>query len=190
MFDASTHPGPAARARRRHCPRHRRGRARVDPTSAIRAYKRWMHPVAALAMDQFDWRTAFRRHPPIAPAEHRNQDRIEIETLAGKPVLDVIAGRHLLDTFEDSVTDQRSEPRAQDIARNSDLRLEFVETAPAKKRLAQDKHRPSLAYHRKRPRNRAIRLADRFPAHPILSGLALPSLLKTNFTQPARCVLL
>ena len=186
MIDASAQLRAAARAGRRNFAHHRHRRASVNRASAMRAYERRMRLVAALAMEQFYRRPTLARHPPVAPSEHRNQDRIEVESLCREPILDVIAGRSIFDTFENSVTDQGSEPRAQDIARDSGTRLEFVETAPAQKSLAQDKHRPSLTHDRKRPRNRAICLADRFPTHLSFLVLSARGPLKSGFDAAFR----
>jgi len=67
------------------------------------------------------------------------------------------AGRCLLvgPPLENAVFHQGSQPRAQDVARDSEPLPEVIEAMCAREDLAHDAERPAFAHHRQRPGNRA-----------------------------------
>src|SRR6202008_2109670 len=100
------------------------------------------------AMDQGHRRPRFVAEPGVAPSHHRDQHGIKLESLPGQPILDAAAVAFAASAVENSVAHEVAQPRAQDVAGDSDALLKLVKAVASEKRLAQYQHRPALADHR------------------------------------------
>src|SRR5581483_4034437 len=139
--------------------------ARAHRLPAIRAYQCWGGLRAASAMHQGKRRPLVAAQPSIPPSQHRDHHRIKVHPLFCQPVFDAGVVAFALGTFEDSVADERPQARGKDVARDSGVALELVETAMSHEGLAQNKHRPPLADNGERARHGTIGLTDRTPSH-------------------------
>src|SRR5258707_7240362 len=165
----------AARVCGRRTPRNHDDLARCEMVSAMRADHIRYGLRAAGAMYQRHRRPRFVAEPGVAPSHHRDEHGIELESLAGQPILDAAAVALAASAIEDSVAHQIAQPLAQDVARDSGSILKLVEAMASEKRLAQYQHRPALADYRQRPRHGAVHILDRIPSHRRLS-LSYPKL--------------
>src|ERR1700691_1549850 len=138
-------------------------RRKVIPAMRTDHVRRGLRP--ASTMYQRHRRPRFVAEPGVAPSHHRDQNRIELESFPGQPILDASAVAFATCAIEDSVAHQVAQSRAQDVTRDAGALLKLIKPVPPHKRLAQYQHRPALADHRQRSRNRAIRVLDRIPSH-------------------------
>ena len=121
--------------------------------------------VSAVPVDQLDRRAGVARHPAVAPARERDDDRVEVAALLGQPVL--VARRRLLvaHPLEDAVRTSfcsRSASRCRVVPRSA---LEVLEAPHAEERVAQDQQRPAVADDGESAGDRARHPADVPPAH-------------------------
>ena len=149
------------RLRRRATPPARRGPYSVYASRAVRRCPHFSQlprsstrPLAALVADQH--RRARRLgEVAVAPVQHRDHHRPQVEALLGQEVL--VAGRALLvgALFEDALLDQQRQPGGEDVAGHAEVLLDLVEAAAAVEDVADHEQGPALAQHLERAGDRA-----------------------------------
>ena len=111
-------------------------------------------PAAALVADQHR-RPVGLGEVAVAPVQHRDHHRPEVEALLGEEVL--VARRALLvgALLEDALVDQQREAGGEDVAGDAEVLLDLVEAAAAVEDVADHEQRPALAEDLEGPGDRA-----------------------------------
>src|SRR4029077_8356516 len=122
------------------------------------------HGVTATTVLQLDGRSGVTRHPAIAPARHRDDDRVEVAALLGEPILEARRPVLVSKPLHHVRVDETLQAIGQPVTREADG-LEVLEPPHAQERVAQDQERPAIADHGQRPRHRAGEVSDVSPAH-------------------------
>jgi protein ImuB len=112
------------------------------------------HRLAVAAVGEDDRRRAVA--PLLAPLPERDYHRQQRLALVGQRIDHLAAVRLVLRALEDSARDQLGETVGQDVARDSEARLELLEMLEAVERAAKDQERPFLTEQLDRVRQRAM----------------------------------
>src|SRR5262249_43999432 len=145
---------------------------RGDALAAFRAGERGHGDLAAAFVDELDRRSGLARHPTIAPARERDDDRIEILALRGEPIFEARGALLVAHALEDAVRDQLPESVGEPMAGHAEVGLEALEASYAEERVAQHEQRPAVTDDGQRARHRARQIADLVPTHrPLISSI-------------------
>src|SRR5436190_6742622 len=97
--------------------------ARVDLLAAVRAGRDHVEGVAAFRVDCLERRAGPAGGVAIAPAQKGKQDRDQVAPLLGEAVLEALGALAVTALLEDSLVDQRAQPRAEDVGGDPQLLL-------------------------------------------------------------------
>jgi hypothetical protein len=110
-------------------------------------------PIASLVADEHRRAVALGQ-VAVAPVQHPDQDRPQVEALLRQEVL--VARRALLvgALFENALVDQQAEPGGEDVAGDAQVLLDLIEAPAAVEDVADHEQGPALAQHLERAGDR------------------------------------
>ena len=116
------------------------------------------HRLPAVAVPQHDLRAGRIERVPVAPLHQRHQDRVQIQALAGQPVLvsRALAGVPVGDLAQQILAHQACEPVAEHLPGHSGAAPHVIEPAHAVEGLAQHEERRALPDDVHRRADRAV----------------------------------
>jgi hypothetical protein len=90
----------------------------------------------AAAVDELDRRPGLARHPAVAPASERDDDRVEVPALFRQGILEARGALLVADAFENSVSHERPQAVGETVTRRAEVSLEVFEATNTEKRVA------------------------------------------------------
>ena len=128
------------------------------------------HVVAANFVPVEHWRPVFVSVMAVAPTDNRHDHRIEFEALVSQPIFASVLRTACRCAIQHAFAYQRRQPVRNDGARYAQALLKIVKTAHTQKAVAQDHQCPTVANHRKAPRNRTGHSRKLIPSHTRLTS--------------------
>jgi hypothetical protein len=96
-------------------------------------------------MHQFDRRACVTCHPAVAPRDHRDEKRVEVNALLRKPILESARPLLVFNPAQDAIAHQLAKPIGQTMRRHAEIVAQGIEPPDSEEGVADNEHRPSIA---------------------------------------------
>src|ERR1043166_578518 len=155
----------------------------VDRPAAVRADDDRIEHLAAIAVLEQHRPPPFAEHVRVAPANEREQHRLQVEALGREPILVAAWALLVRHAAQHPETHQLAQAVGEHVAGDAEAPLELLEPAHPQEAVAQDQDGPAVADHGDRASDRTGFALEVVPAQGSHSGPVGPRRLTVSFLE-------